>query len=331
LTSLAYPWRDTVSEAHARRPLVVYTNPINPSILPQLDFCDLIEMTPENSRQEVLAAVANADALINPGDLLIDAELLDGSPRLRIIANASRGFDNLDCEGLAGRGIWATNVPDAFTASTAEVAMGLLLMVMRRMGEGDAYVRRGDWKRFVPGEWDGSTLVGKTIGLVGYGLIGKAMAKRAEAFDMNVIYHQRTRRDGEDGAWRTFDDLLEESDVVSLHTPLTPETTHLFNRETFAKMKPGAVLINTARGKVVEDAALLEALTSGHLGGAGLDVVEFEPQVSEELRTLPNIVITPHLGGGTMESRRNAQLHAVGNVVAVLQGREPVQPLNRPV
>ena len=142
-------------------------------------------------------------------------------------------------------------------------------------------------------------------------MIGKAVAKRALAFEMEVIYHQRHEDPAAPDEFVSFDDLLARSDVVSLHTPLTPETTHLFNRETFAKMKPGAVLINTARGRMVEDAALLEALESGHLGGAGLDVV-----------------ITPHLGGGTQESRRNAQHHAVNNVRLVLQGEPPVQPLN---
>ena len=310
------------------RPIVIYTNPIAPDILATLGDVELVQMTPENSRDEVLAAIAGATAVLNPGDLKVDEALLNGSPHLKIIANASRGFDNLDPEDLAHRGIWATNVPDAFTASTAEVTMGLLLMVMRRLAEGDAYVRRGDWKRFVPGEWDGHTLVGKTIGLLGYGLIGKAVAKRARAFEMDVIYHQRHEDPTATDTHVTFDDLLGRSDVVSLHTPLTPETTHLFNSATFAKMKPGAVLINTARGRMVEDAALLEALESGHLGGAGLDVVEFEPHVGAALRERLDVVITPHLGGGTQESRLNAQLHAVNNVRLVLLGEAPVQPLN---
>ena len=311
-----------------KRPVVVYTNPIAPDILATLGDVELVQMTPDNSRDEVLAAIARATAVLNPGDLVIDAALLNGSPHLKIIANASRGFDNLNPAELAGRGVWATNVPDAFTASTAEVTMGLLLMVMRRLAEGDAYVRRGAWTRFVPGEWDGHTLVGKTIGLLGYGLIGKAVAKRARAFEMEVIYHQRHEDPTAPDAFVSFEDLLARSDVVSLHTPLTPETTHLFNRETFARMKPGAVLINTARGRMVEDAALLEALESGHLGGAGLDVVEFEPMVGAALRERLDVVITPHLGGGTQESRRNAQLHAVNNVRLVLQGQPPVQPLN---
>lgn len=310
------------------RPVVVYTNPILPDILATLGDVELVQMTPDNTREEVLAAIARATAVLNPGDLKVDAALLDGSPHLKIIANAARGFDNLNPAELAHHGIWATNVPDAFTASTAEVTMGLLLMVMRRLAEGDAYVRRGAWTRFVPGEWDGHTLVGKTIGLLGYGLIGKAVAKRARAFDMNVIYHQRHQDPTAPDEFVSFDELLSRSDVVSLHTPLTPETTHLFNRETFARMKPGAVLINTARGRMVEDAALLEALESGHLGGAGLDVVEFEPMVGAALRERLDVVITPHLGGGTQESRRNAHLHAVNNVRLVLQGEPPVQPLN---
>ena len=314
----------------AVRPIVVETTPIGPDILAAINFADVVEIRPEQSRRELLDAVSSATALLNPGNLLIDADLLDGSPHLKIIANVARGFDNLDLPELARRGIWATNVPDAFTASTAEVGMGLLLMVMRRMAEGDAYVRRGGWDRFVPGEWDGHSLVGKTIGIVGYGLIGQAMARRARAFDMRVIQHQRTRRDDPDAPWVPLDELLAASDVVSLHTPLTEETTHLINRETIAKMKQGAVVINTARGRMVEEAALLEGLESGHLGGAGLDVVEFEPAVAAALRERPDVVITPHLGGGTLESRRAAQVHAVANVAAVLGGQEPMQPLNRP-
>jgi glyoxylate reductase len=331
--------RPSVNEGHLmtdkpttgdRRPLVVETTPVGTDILEALDFAEVVEIKPGQSRRELLDAVAGADAILNPGDLKIDAELLDGSPNLRIIANVARGYDNLDLDELASRGIWATNVPDAFTASTAEVTIGLLLMVMRRMAEGDAYVRRGGWDRFVPGEWDGNTLVGKTIGIVGYGLIGQAVARRARAFDMNVIYHQRTKLVDSDTPWYPLPDLLAASDVVSLHAPLTPETTFLMNAETLGQMKKGSVLINTARGRMVEEQALLDALQSGWLGGAGLDVVEHEPAVGATLRELQNVVITPHLGGGTLESRRAAQVHAVANVAAVLQGHPPVQPLNSP-
>ncbi len=312
------------------RPRVVQTTRIRADILALLDFADIVEIRPEQSRRELLDAVAGADAVINPGNLLIDDELLDGSPRLKIIANAARGYDNLPLDELARRGIWATNVPDAFTASTAEVTIGLLLMVMRRMAEGDAYVRRGAWDRFVPGEWDGHSLVGKTLGIVGYGLIGKAVARRARAFDMHVIHHQRRQLQDADCAWHPLDELLAISDVVSLHAPLAEDTVHLINRDRLSRMKRGAILINTARGKMVDETALLEALESGHLGGAGLDVAEFEPEVSAALRERIDVVITPHLGGGTLEARSAAQTHAIGNIVAVLNGGTPVQPLNDP-
>ncbi len=312
------------------RPLVVHTTPIGPDLLATIDFADAIEITPEQSRQELLAATANATGLINPGNLPIDAELLDGSPRLKIIANAARGFDNLPLDELARRGIWATNVPDAFTASTAEVTLGLMLMVMRRMAEGADHVRQGLWDRHVPGLWDGHSLVGKTIGLIGYGLIGKAVARRARAFDMDVIHTQRRNLADADCPWVPLDELLATSDVVSIHTPLDANTVHLINRERLAQMKPGAILINTARGKTVDEAALLESLASGHLGGAGLDVTEFEPEVSQALRERVDVVITPHLGGGTLEARQAAQEHAVANVAAVLKGEAPVQPLNTP-
>lgn len=313
------------------QPLVVHTTPIGRDILAAIDGADTIEITPEQSRQDLLAVTARAAALINPGNLRIDVDLLDNAPSLRIIANASRGFDNLPLDDLARRGIWATNVPDAFTASTAEVAIGLMLMVMRRMSEAAAYVHRGAWDRFVPGDWDGHSLVGKTLGIIGYGLIGKATARRARAFDMRVIHTQRRTLTDADCPWVTLDELLATSDIVSLHTPLDASTHHIMNRERLAKMKPGAILINTARGKTVDEAALIDALASGHLGGAGLDVTEFEPNVAEALYIRENVVITPHLGGGTLEARRAAQEHAVANVAAVLRGEAPVMPLNAPI
>lgn len=279
-------------------------------------------------REDVLAVLPDVDAIINQGELRVDAALLARGPRLRIVANISRGFDNLDLPQLTAYGVWATNVPGAFSAPTAEVALGLLLMVARRLAEADRFVRAGHWTRFDPGRWDGTTLVGKTIGLIGFGQIGREVAQRAAAFGMNVVFHCRTQWDLPPYRWLALDDLLAQSDVVSLHVPATPETHHLINAERLAKMKQRAILINTARGSVVDERALVAALQTGWLSGAGLDVVDHEPEVPPELRELANVVVMPHLGGGTVESRRAARELAIANVAAVLRGQPPLTPLN---
>jgi glyoxylate reductase len=201
-------------------------------------------------------------------------------------------------------------------------------MMMRRLDESARFVREGSWRSFEPGRWDGQTLEGKTLGLIGFGKIGQAVAARATAFGMTVIFHQRTRIPHPTARWVPLDELLEASDIVSLHVPATAETRHLIGDEALARMKQGAVLINTARGVVVDEGALVRAIVSGHLGGAGLDVSEHEPRVHEALLRHPNVVVTPHLGGGTVESRRMARAQAIANVAEVLAGRRPLTPLN---
>jgi glyoxylate reductase len=276
----------------------------------------------------VAAALPTARALITQGELRIDAALLDRAPQLRIVANIARGYDNLDLAALTARDIWATNVPAAFAPPTAEVALGLMLLVARRLAEADRYVQSGAWDRFEPGRWDGLTLAGKTLGIIGLGQIGQEVARRAEAFGMAITYYQRTHRDDVPYRWRPFDDLLRAADIVSLHVPAMPATYRLVDARALALMKPGAMLINTARGSVVDEAALVAALAAGRLHGAGLDVVEHEPHVASQLLGHPRVVITPHLGGGTVESRHAAREYAIANVAAVLRGQRPRQPLN---
>lgn len=266
-------------------------------------------------------------AIVNHGNLRIDGELLDATPHLRIVANMARGFDNFDLEEMSARNVWGTNVPTAFTIPTAEVAMGLLLMVMRRLSEGERFLRSGQWKAHEPGRWDAPTLNGKTLGIIGFGEIGRATAVRAGAFGMTIVYHRR--REGGEG-WLPLDDLLAVSDVVSVSTPLAPDTHHLIDAAALAKMKPGAILINTGRGPLVDEQALVDALRSGHLGGAGLDVFEREPEIHPDLLSFPNVAMTPHLGGGTHESRVDAADHAIANVLAVLRGGEPLSPVTIP-
>lgn len=313
-------------------PRIILTTKLDDDLLTGLRDYDLI--MPESGdgvtlgRSEVIAALAEAVAIVNQSELRVDDELLASGPNLRIIANISRGFDNLDLEAMTRRGVWGSNVPDAFIAPTAEVTLGLILMVTRKLAEGAAFVRAGEWSSFEPGRWDGQTLVGKTIGLIGFGKIGQAVADRAASFGLDVIYYARTKVSHPIARRVPLDELLERADIVSLHVPLTPETRHLFDDATFSRMKPGAILINTSRGAVVEEAALIRALDTGRIAGAGLDVCEFEPRIPEELRRRTNVVITPHLGGGTRESRRAAREHAIANVVNVLAGHSPLSPLN---
>jgi len=279
------------------------------------------------SRDEALACVGEFEAIVNQAELRVDEELLDAAPRLRVVSNVSIGTDNLDIEAMARRGVWATHAPEAFTDAAADFTLALLLAVARRLVEADAYVRRGDWPGdgFQPGAWDGVRLQGKTLGLVGFGKIARAVARRAEAFGMTIRFY--TPSPSEDPRRRSLEALLEESDVVSLHCPLTARTRGLIDADRLARMKPGAVLINMSRGPVVQEASLAAALSEGRLVGAGLDVFEAEPEVHEALRRDPRVVLSPHIGGGTRESRREARRVVARDVAAVLQGRKPKHPV----
>ncbi len=312
-------------------PVILDTTPLAPHIRAGFPEAEFIDLTPPDFDQEALRqTLRRAHAIVNPSNLQLTPDLLEDAPHLRIVANVARGYDNIDPDDLARRGIWATNVPDAFTTPTAEATIGLLLMVTRHLERGAATVRRGDWSTVVPGEWDGFTLHGKTIGIVGYGQIGQAVARLARAFGMTVLYTQRKPVTTSPDIYLTLDELLQMSDVVSLHAPLTADTHRLLNARRLGQMKPGAVLVNTGRGGLVDQDALIDALECGHLRGAGLDVVEAEPFVPERLRQLPNVVITPHLAGSTVESHAAAQELAMSNVIAVLNGERPASALNEP-
>ncbi len=311
---------------------VLITNTVPPDVLESLHGLAHVIQGPSGgdlmTRDEVLRLAPELDAIINQGELRVDAELLEHAPRLKIVANVAIGYNNLDVEKMARRGVWATNTPEAFAESTADCTLGLLLCVTRFLVKGDRYVRSGAWNSFQPGVWDGVLLAGKTLGIVGYGRIGEAVARRASAFGMNIIYYRRQVQ--ADPGYRALDDLLRQSDFVSLHTPLTPETHHLMNAERLALMKPGSYLINMARGPVVDEVALVEALQSGHLAGAGLDVFENEPAVHPALPLMENVALLPHIGGGTQEARRASRLLCVQNVANVLRGELPITPVNQP-
>lgn len=276
-------------------------------------------------RAEVLRLAPELAGIINQAELRVDAELLSVAPRLRVVANVSIGVDNLDRPSLRARGIIATNVPDSFTESTADCTLGLILAAARRLAEGDRYVRGGLWSGFQPGAWDGVQLAGKTLGIVGHGKIGRAVERRARAFGMDVIHYRRSDKSAP--GYRPLPELLRTSDFVTLHTPLNADSDRLFNAERLRLMKRGSFLINMARGRVVDEGALVAALQSQHLAGAALDVFEDEPRVHPALLRMPQVVLEPHLGGGTRESRLQARQLCAANVAAVLTGRPALTPV----
>ncbi len=314
-------------------PHVLITNTVPDTILEPLRGLAEITLGPDGGlttpREEVLRLAPQLAGIINQGELRVDEELLDHAPNLRIVANVAAGYNNLPTDLMAARGVWATNTPDAFYEATADFTLAMILAVARMLVKGDRYIRAGQWKRFEPGVWDGLLLRGQTLGIVGYGRTGQAVAHRARAFGMKIIYTRRKASD--DPEFRTLDALLQEADFVSLHVPLLPETHHLFDARRLAQMKPGAYLINMARGPVVDEPALVAALESGHLAGAGLDVFEKEPEVHPALLHRDDVVLAPHVGGGTTASRHDARLLCAQNVAAVLRGERPLTPVNEPV
>jgi len=247
-------------------------------------------------------------------------ELLDRFPDLRLVANYGVGYDGIDVEACARRGVVVTNTPEALGIATADLTTALVLAVRRRVVEGDRFVREGRWAAgWHVGQLMGDEIRGATLGLVGYGRIGRAVAERARAFGMRVLYNRRSERDED---FRELDDLLRESDVVSIHAPLTDETKGLIDARRLALLRDGAALINTARGAIVDEDALVRELVSGRLR-AGLDVYVHEPNVPEALLSLPNVVLQPHVGSATRATREAATAELVANIEAVLDGREP--------
>jgi len=283
---------------------------------------------PEGWRGEL----ADADALLCLLTDRIDAAVLEGAPRLRIVANAVVGYEHVDVRACAARGIVVTNTPDVLTEATADLAWALILATVRRLPQAERSLRAGEFHGW--GFWDylGGDLAGGTLGIYGMGRIGQAVARRAGGFGMRVVYHSRTRLSAEEEARLgaepvSFDDLLARSDVLTLHAPLAPDTRHAIGREALGRMKPGAFLVNTARGALVDEAALVEALRDGRLAGAGLDVYEREPELAPGLLELPNVVLLPHVGSATRETRTRMAMVAARNVHAVLGGHPPLTPV----
>ena len=283
---------------------------------------------PEDWRGEL----ADADALVCLLTDRVDAALLDAAPRLRVVANAVVGYEHVDLAACRARGIVVTNTPDVLTEATADLTWALILATVRRLPQAERSLRAGEFHGW--GFWDylGGDLAGATLGVFGMGRIGRAVARRAGAFGMRVAYHSRTRLSGDEeralGAeWVDFDALVATADVLTLHAPLTPETRHVVDAGVLRRMKPGSWLVNTSRGPLVDEAALAEALRDGRLAGAGLDVYEHEPRITPALLDLPNVVLLPHVGSATRDTRTRMAVLAARNAHAVLSGRPPLNPV----
>jgi glyoxylate reductase len=251
----------------------------------------------------------------------VDERVLELLPKLRVVANYGAGYDLVDVEACRRRGVAVTNTPGVTSAATADLTVGLILAVRRRIAAGDAFVRSGRWgSAWADEPLKGDEVTGSTLGIVGLGRIGRAVAQRARGFEMGIL-HTRRRETGDPG-YRSLDDLLAESDIVSIHLPLTEETRGLIDADRLASMRDGAALINTARGQIVDEPALVAELVSGRLQ-AGLDVFDDEPRVPRELFELPNVVMTPHLGTATQATREAMTRVLVDNLLAVAAGRPP--------
>ncbi len=283
-------------------------------------------------RDEFLRRLAGKDGLVCQIVSVVDEAALAAAPTLKVVANVAVGYNNIDLAAARRRGVVVTNTPDVLTETTADFAWALLMAAARRVVEADGFARSGQWQRW---QWDllwGADVHGKTLGVLGFGRIGRAVARRALGFEMRVLYHDAVRpapaveRELR-AVYADVETILRESDFVSLHTPLLPETRHLVSERTLRLMKKTAILVNAARGPIVDEAALVRALTEGWIAGAGLDVFEEEPRIHPGLLPLPNVVLAPHIASASRDTRIAMATLAVRNCLAVLDGKPPLTPL----
>jgi len=314
------------------RPSVVVTRRLPEAVERELMRDFEARLNPEDrplGAEGLVEAMRSADAVLTTVTDKVTAEVLSAEPRrARIVANFGVGFNNIDVEAAKARGVVVSNTPDVLTDATADLAITLLLMVARRTGEGERHLRGGHWTGWRPTHMMATHVTGKTLGLVGMGRIARAVAKRAHhGFGMKVIYHDPFPPPADVAAAlgaeprAELDEVLREADFVSLHCPATPETRHLMNRERLGLMRPDAFLVNTARGDVVDEAALVEALQQKKIAGAGLDVFEREPEVTRALLSMENVVLLPHLGSATTETRVAMGMRALENLRLFFGGK----------
>jgi glyoxylate reductase len=320
------------------KPKVFVTRPLPQRALDLLAAHCKVQVHPHDSAlkpAQLGDACRDVEGLL-PVGVRVNEEVLDQARKLRVVANCGVGYDNIDVVACTRRKIVVTNTPGVLTDTTADLAFALLMAVARRVVEADRFVREGRWQHWEFGMLWGADIHHKTLGIWGFGRIGQAMARRGRGFDMKILYHSRRRADEalerEIGArFADRDTLLGESDFLSLHTPMTPETHHLIGANELTLMKPSAFLINTARGKVVDEEALVAALKAKTIAGAGLDVFEHEPHLHPELTKLDNVVLLPHVGSATDETRLAMAMLAAENLLAVLEGRRPPNAVNEEV
>ncbi|MFO7891336.1 MAG: D-glycerate dehydrogenase [bacterium] len=289
------------------------------------DFCN---------KKQLLKEIKNADALLSLLTEKIDQEVIDTGKNLKIIANYAVGYNNIDVDYATGRGIYVTNTPGILTETTADFAFTLLMSTARRVGEAERFSRAGKFKSWGPRLLCGQDIHGKTLGIIGMGRIGRAVATRAAlGFDMNILYSDNSVSPKLPFAARKVElqELLQESDFISLHVPFLESTFHLIGEKELAMMKPTAVLINTSRGPVIDEKALIRALQQKQLFAAGLDVFENEPQIPRELKKLDNIIITPHIGSASVETRDGMAEMAAQNIIDFFNGKTPGQLVNKKV
>jgi glyoxylate reductase len=320
----------------AQKKKILVTGRLPDEVMAQLSAACDMEANREDrpmEREQVLKRIADREGLLSMITDRVDAELMDRAPNLKIISNLAVGYNNIDVAAATARGIAVTNTPGVTTEPTADLTLGLILAVARRIVEEDRLTREGKFQYWAPMLFLGRSVARKTLGIVGFGAIGQAVAKRARGFDMRILYNRRRRldeaRERELGIeYADFGRLLRESDFVSLHVPLTDETRHLVGAKELRQMKPTAFLINASRGPVVHEKDLVEALRMGVIAGAGLDVYENEPALAPGLTELPNVVLTPHVGSGTIEDRTLMARMATENLLAGLKGEVPRFILN---
>jgi glyoxylate reductase len=301
------------------------------SPLEGFDVTVLSELPPE--RDELLEAARGVDGILSTLTEKIDGPFMDASGKgLKVVANMAVGYDNIDVAAAKERGIVVTNTPGVLDETTADTAFMLLLAAARRLGEGERIVRAGKWEAWGPKMLTGPDVWGKRLGVIGFGRIGRAVAHRAKGFDMEIYYTARSRKEDAEkrlGArYVELDELLRESDFVTIHAPLTEETTHLISASELEKMKQRAVLVNTSRGPVIDEGALAEALANNRIFAAGLDVYEEEPKVHPKLLELENVVLAPHIGSASIETRDKMAATAGEDLRAVLRSEQPKNPID---
>lgn len=326
---------DRQSSSDLQRPKVLITRPIQQSVIDQISqHCDVqVHPVDEPMSPDLLASAMRDVEGVMPAGVRISKEIIDAAPRLRVVSNIAVGYDNIDVEVCNRRHILVTNTSDVLTEATADLAFALLLAAGRRVAEGDRYVRGGHWKQW---QWNclwGTEMHGKTLGLYGFGRIAQATARRARGFSMRILYHARHRASSViekefEAEFVDRETLLRQSDFLSLHVPLTPETRHAIGASELARMKPSAFIINAARGPIIDEEALVQALQASRLAGAGLDVFENEPRVHPALLAMDNVTLSPHVGSATAVTRLRMAMLASENLLAALRGERPPNLVN---